>query len=127
MADVVQEVEAFVEDYGPVFSTGDPSVVATKFHEPAMLVSDETVLTMDTREDVTRLFTAVFEDLAERDYGSSTAEDVAVRPLGTDRALATVEWVRYTKDGDVLERLTTTHLFRRTDDGWKMVLLVPHE
>lgn len=127
MTDVVQEVEAFVDDYGPVFSTGDPSIVATKFHEPAMLVSGETVRTMETREDVARLFTAVFENLAERDYGSSTADDVAVTPLGPDRALATVEWVRYTTDGDVLERLTTTHLFRRTDDGWKMVLLAPHE
>lgn len=127
MTDVAREVEAFVEEYGPVFSTGDPSVVATQFHEPAMLVSGEGVRTLATREDVARLFTAVFEDLAERGYGSSEAEDVSVTPLGEDRALATVDWVRYTTDGDVLERLETTHLFRRTDDGWKMVLLAPHE
>lgn len=126
MTDVESEVKAFVDDYGPVFSTGDPSVVAAHFHEPALLVAPEGVRTLATRDDVARLFTAVFEDLAERDYGSSEAEDVSVTPLGEDRALAAVDWVRYTTAGDVLERLETTHLFRRTDAGWKMVLLAPH-
>lgn len=126
MTDVERAVEEFVHDYAPVFSSGDPSLVAAHFHEPAMLVAPEGVRTLETREDVARLFAAVFEDLAERDYGTSEAEAVSVTPLGEDRALATVDWVRYTTEGDVLERLETTHLFRQTDAGWKMVLLAPH-
>ncbi|MFB6172089.1 MAG: DUF4440 domain-containing protein [Haloarculaceae archaeon] len=127
MTDVEQEVEEFVHEYAGIFSTGDPSVVAAHFHEPALLVSSEGVSHLASREDVASLFAAVFEDLADRNYGSSEAADVSTIPLGADRALATVDWVRYTENGDVLERLVTTHLFRRTDDNWEMVLLAPHD
>ena len=118
------EVRQVVHDYGEVFSTADPETIAAHFHEPAMLVGEQ-VRVLETREDAERLFAAVLDGLVERGYDRSAAEEVTVEAVGDDRARARVQWVRYTADG-VLERLTTTHVFRRTDDGWKMVVLLPH-
>lgn len=126
MATIEQEVAAFVEEYGEEFSSADPEVVASHFDVPAMLVTGDGTRTLASRDDVVSFFGAVFEGLESRDYGRSEAEGVDVRAIGPDRALATVDWVRYTVDDDVLERLTTTHLFRETDNGWKMVVLLPH-
>jgi uncharacterized protein (TIGR02246 family) len=127
MPDTAAEVEQFVYEYAEEFSTADPAVIASHFHEPATLVGPDGVRVLETRDGVERLFTAILEGLHERDYGSSEAAGMEVDVLGPDRARATVEWVRYTTGGEELERLTTTHVFRRTDDGWKMVVLAPHE
>lgn len=127
MADVEAEVEAFVHEYGEVFSTADPALIASHFHEPATVVSAAGVNTLGTRAGVERLFGAVLEDLEDREYAYSEATDVDVDPIGADRAVVDVHWVRYTTDDAVLEHLDTTHVFRRTDDGWKMVVLLPHD
>ncbi len=122
--DTEAEVRQFVHDYGEVFSTADPEAVAAHFDEPAMLVGEQ-VRVLETREDVQALFGAVLDGLVERGYDRSAADEMTVEAVGDDRARARVRWVRYTAEG-VLERLTTTHVFRRTDDGWKMVVLLPH-
>jgi ketosteroid isomerase-like protein len=122
--DTEDEVRQFVHDYGEVFSTADPEAIAAHFHEPAMLVG-ERVRVLETREDAQALFTAVLDGLVARGYDRSVADEVEAEAAGKDRARARVQWVRYAADG-VLERLTTTHVFRRTDDGWKMVVLLPH-
>lgn len=122
--DTEAEVRQFVHDYGEVFSTADPEAIAAHFHEPAMLVGED-VRVLETREDVQALFGAVLDGLTEQGYDRSAADEVAVEAVGDNLARARVQWVRYTAEG-VLERLTTTHVFRRTDGGWKMVVLLPH-
>lgn len=124
--DTEGEVREFVQDYSETFSDGDPEAVAAHFHEPALLVA-ETVRTLETRDAVEGLFGAILDSLAERGYASSEAEEIEVEVVADDRARARVDWVRYTADDAVLERLVTTHVFRRTGDGWKMVVLMPHD
>ncbi|WP_424016685.1 YybH family protein [Halorientalis pallida] len=119
-------VREFVHDYGETFSDGDPEAVAANFHEPALLVA-ESVQTLETRDAVADIFAAVLDSLAERGYAYSEAEAVDVEVVADDRARGRVRWVRYTADDEVLERLVTTHVFRRTGDGWKMVVLLPHD
>lgn len=123
--DTEQSVREFVHDYGEIFSEGDPEAIAAKFHEPALLVA-ETVQMLETEDAVADFFEAILDSLAERGYAYSEAEEVEVEAIGDDRARGRVHWVRYTADDTVLERLVTTHVFRRTEEGWKMVVLLPH-
>lgn len=124
--DTERAVREFVDDYGDTFSDGDPEAVAAHFHEPALLVG-ETVRLLETREAVEDLFGAILGSLGKRGYAYSDAEEIDVEVIADDRARGRVDWVRYTADDEVLERLTTTHVFRRTGDGWKMVVLMPHD
>lgn len=124
--DTEQAVREFVHDYGEIFSNGDPEAVAAHFHEPALLVA-ETVQMLETRDAVEDLFAAILDSLEERGYAYSEAEEVEVEAVADDRARGRVHWVRYTADDTVLERLVTTHVFRRTEEGWKMVVLLPHD
>lgn len=123
--DTEAAVREFVDDYAGVFSTGDPGAIAERFHEPALLVGEQVRL-LESRAEVEALFGVILDGLHDRGYTRSEAENVEVEAVGPDRARARVAWVRYAGE-DVLERLTTTHVFRRTDDGWKMVVLIPHD
>lgn len=124
--DTEQAVREFVHDYGETFSSGDSEAIAAHFHEPALLVA-ETVQMLETRDAVADLFAAILDSLEERGYAYSEAEEVEVEPVADDRVRARVHWVRYTADDTVLERLVTTHVFRQTEEGWKMVVLLPHD
>ena len=127
MTGTADEIEQFVHEYARVFSTADPGVIATHFHEPATLLTGDGALVLERRADVENLFTGILGELCERDYDFSDVGDLDVEVLGPDRARATVEWIRYTTAGEELEHLVATHLFRRTEDGWKMAVLAPHE
>ena len=121
------EIEQFVHEYAEEFSTTDPEVIATHFHEPVTLLTGDGVLVLEGRENVEDIFTGILDELCERGYDASEVGPLDIEVLGPDRARATVEWIRYTTSGSELERLVVTHLFRRTEDGWKMAVLAPHE
>ncbi|WP_336000390.1 YybH family protein [Halorientalis halophila] len=124
--DTERAVREFVHDYAETFSDGDPEAIAAHFHEPALLVA-ERVHMLESRDAVADLFGAILDSLEERGYAYSEAEEVDVEVVADDRARVRVDWVRYTGDDAVLERLVTTHVFRRTGDGWKMIVLLPHD
>jgi ketosteroid isomerase-like protein len=124
--DTEQAVREFVHDYGEVFSSGDPEAIAAHFHEPALLVA-ETVRMLETRDAVEDLFAAILDSLEEQGYAYSEAEEAEVEAAADDRVRARVHWVRYRADDTVLERLVSTHIFRRTEGGWKMIVLLPHD
>ncbi|MEF8775463.1 MAG: nuclear transport factor 2 family protein [Haloarculaceae archaeon] len=127
MTETAAEIQQFVHEYAEEFSTADPEVIATHFHEPATFLTGDGVLVLDSRADVEGLFTGILDELCERGYDASEVGELEVEVLGPDRVRATVEWIRYTTSGSELERLVVTHLFRRTEDGWKMAVLAPHE
>jgi ketosteroid isomerase-like protein len=47
--------------------------------------------------------------------------------MGEDIALLSVNRVRYRTDGQELERLGETYTFRKTADGWKIVVATMHD
>jgi ketosteroid isomerase-like protein len=50
-----------------------------------------------------------------------------VKQMGEDIALLSVNRVRYRTDGQELERLGETYTFRKTADGWKIVVATMHD
>jgi ketosteroid isomerase-like protein len=50
-----------------------------------------------------------------------------VKQMGEDIALLSVSRVRYRTDDQELERLGATYTFRKTADGWKIVVATMHD
>jgi hypothetical protein len=79
-----------------------------------------------TRADQEAFFAGLVRGLLERGYARSEWEEVAVRLLDSQTAIASGVTVRYKSDGSVMERLGVTYWLRETDAGWQIFLSATH-
>jgi hypothetical protein len=61
-----------------------------------------------------------------RGYARSTWEELNVRLLDEQTAIAGGVTVRYRSDGSVFERLGATYGLYRTNEGWKIFMSATH-
>lgn len=69
----------------------------------------------------------VMEGLKAYSYARSEITDLHVQQMSENTAVVSVSRVRYTSDGQELERLGETYTLQRTDDGWKIVVAMIHD
>jgi hypothetical protein len=67
------------------------------------------------------------EGLKARSYARSELTDLHVQEMSENTAFVSVSRVRYTSDGQELERLGETYTLWRTDDGWKIAVAMIHD
>ena len=114
-------------DYAHAFQTLNPHAVLSYCHVPCLLIAPQAVRVMTTPTEVEALFTHLFEGLKAHNYARSEITDLHVRRMSETIAFLSVSRVRYTRDGHELERLGETYTFRKTDDGWKIVVATMHD
>ena len=102
-------------NYIQTFQTSDPHTTLPYFHVPCMFIPPQGVHALATAADVEALLTQVMEGLKARSYARSELMDLHVKQMSGNIALVSVSRVRYTTDGEELERLGETYTLRRTE------------
>ena len=122
-----ESIRRMLDDLFQSFQTLDPCSMVPYYHLPSLAISGERVSVMSTPAEVEARFARVMERLKTQDYARSSYSDARVMPLGDRLALLRVSGARYRRDGKLIEPLNITYVLRKTDAGWKVVVLASHD
>ena len=121
--DAVKDVLRAYED---AWSRHDGEAIANFYYEPAMRVGKGGPAVRATRADQRAFFDGFLRGLVERGYARSTWEELEVRLLDPQTALASGITARFREDGSVLERVAVTYGLRNSGEGWKIFMSATH-
>ncbi len=116
-----------LDEYYRAFSTLSVQAILPYLNERAILVGPLGVFPLAAPSAIEPIFGPVMEKLRARGYSRSELDAQEVRMLGTNSAFVTGIAVRYGSDGEELERAGISYLLRKTDDAWKIVVMVLHD
>jgi|ERR1039458_3414060 ketosteroid isomerase-like protein len=119
-------VREMLEEYYRAFSTLNVRAILPYLNEPAILVGPPGVMPLPTPSAIEPIFGPVMENLRTRGYGRSELGSQEIRILSPQSAFATGIAIRYKSDGTEFERASITYVLRKTDNGWKFVVMVLH-
>lgn len=125
--DATAALDEFFESYRNAYTTLDLESVLAHYTVPLLSVTADDLFWLTAEDDLESMMGAYLETLREREYDRGEIDALTYHFLSERDVLASSAWTRYTSDDDVLERLGTTYLCRRTDDGWRIVALVLHD
>jgi uncharacterized protein (TIGR02246 family) len=120
------EVRATLQSYEAAWERHDAAAIASFYYEPAMRVSRGGPIVRPTRADQETFFAGLVHGLVDRGYARSEWEEVEVRLLDAQTAIASGITVRYKADGTLLERLGVTYWLREADGRWWIFLSATH-
>jgi len=114
-------------DYFEAFQSLDPDAVLHYYHQPFMVLSSAGVLVLAGAAEARALFAEMMKGLRARGYGRSEKAGLGLKQLSESAAVLSARVVRYRTDGAELERFGATYTLRKTDSGWKIVMLTIHD
>jgi len=123
----LEPLKQVIADYYRDFSTLNVQAILPYFHEPAMLVGPQGVISIPDRTAVAAVFGRVMEGLRAQGYGRSEFELGDVKVLSSSAAIVPGVAVRYKTDGQQLERMGITYVLHNTEKGWKFVTVILHD
>jgi ketosteroid isomerase-like protein len=126
-ADGVKAVEDTLRAYEQAWSRLDGHAAASFYYEPAMRVANGGPVVRATRSDQEVFFNGFLPALAKAGYARSAFEELQIRLLDANTAIASGVTVRYRADGSVFARVGVTYGLWRTSGGWKIFLSATHE
>lgn len=114
-------------DYFEAFQTLNPAAVLPYFHFPFTIVTPVSVTAVSTITEGRALLATMMHGLKASGYESSEWSNLLVKPLSEDTAMLSVRVIRFKTDGEELEQFGATYLFRRSDDAWRIAVLIIHD
>lgn len=117
--------EAF-NRYERALESLNPREMLPYCHLPLMFVSSRGVRVMTSSTDVDAFLADMVETLKARSYARSEVTDFRVKQMSTGIALVIVSRIRYNAQGERLDWVGETYTFRKTPDGWKIVVAAVH-
>ena len=125
--DHITEATQFLKDYYATFSTLDIESIATFFQEPCIFISPQGVVAAQTSEHIKDIFKLIAEGLRSKGYGRSELINLKVQRLSAATMLASGIADRYKANGEELERVGVTYVLQKSDDGWKIAVIIIHD
>jgi uncharacterized protein (TIGR02246 family) len=119
-------IEEALRAYEQAWSLHDAHAVAAFYYEPAMRIGKGGPVIRLTRADQEAFFAGFLRGLEQRGHAASRWEQLEVRMLDPETAIASGITARYRPDGTVLERVAVTYGLRSTPEGWKIFLSATH-
>jgi uncharacterized protein (TIGR02246 family) len=121
-----ESVKDLLKAYEEAWSRHDGEAVAGFYFEPAMRIGKGGPVVRSTRAEQRAFFDNFLRGLVERGYVRSAWEELDVRLLDPQTALASGITVRYRSDGTVLERFAVTYGLRDSAEGWRIFMSTTH-
>lgn len=122
-----EAVNRVIADYYRDFSTLNVQAILPYFNEPSLLVGPQGVILIPDRATLAAVFGSVMDGLRAKRYGRSELELGYVKSLSSSAALIGGVAVRYTADGQLLERVGVTYVLHKTETGWKFATVILHD
>ncbi len=119
-------VRQMLGEYYRDFSTLNVQAILPYLNQPALLLGPAGTIALPTPSAIEPIFGPVMEGLRTRGFARSELGSEEIRILSARDALATGIAIRYRTDGTELERAGITYLLRKSDDAWKIVVMVLH-
>jgi ketosteroid isomerase-like protein len=113
-----------VNEYYKTFSTLDLNAIVTHFHEPCMSVGPQGAYAAVTRAGLAQAFAPMIEALKAKGYVRSEFVEPETTVFGTSTALVRGVAVRYAAADAEIERMRFGYLMNRTDETWKIAVIV---
>lgn len=114
-------------DYYAAFNTFEVRAVLPYFHEPTLLMGTQGAFAAPTHDVLTPVLTNVIESLRARGFARSELSVRRVDALNASTSLVTGVALRYTVDGQELERVGVTYVLNNADSRWKIAVLIGHD
>jgi hypothetical protein len=100
-------------DYYAAFNTLEVPAILPYFHQPSMLIGPQGAFAAPTHDILTTALTTVIDSLRARGFGRSELSVGRVESLSASAISVTGVAVRYTVDGQELERVGVLRAVRR--------------
>ena len=121
-----EELDRFFETYREAYTNLDIDAIVDHYTVPMLSVTEKGLYWLSLEEDVRKVMGAYLDTLREREYDRGRIDSIAYHHLTDRDVIASSTWTRFTTDDEVLERLGTTYLLRRTDEGWQIAMTLLH-
>jgi hypothetical protein len=122
-----ESVNQVIADYYRDFSTLNIQAILPYFNEPSLLVGPRGVIPIPNHAALVAVFGPVMEGLRAKGYGRSEFELGYAKSLSSSAALTGGVAVRYSTDGQQLERVGITYVLHKTENGWKFATVILHD
>ena len=120
-------VTEFLNAYYRTFSTLNVESIAPFYHEPCFFVFPQDVMAARTHDTVKEVFKTIARDLHSKGYGRSELTQLNLERMSETATLATGVAVRFTVDGQELERAGVTYILKKSDNEWRIAVTVIHD
>ena len=120
------EVTKFIEAYRDSFGHG-PSAIAGFYSEPWVTAGMGAVRVNPTRNETELLFAEVDATYRARGFTHGDILTMDVQPLGSNSALATVQWAYKGACEEMLWKTTFSYNLYRRDGVWKILVQTMHD
>ena len=116
-----------LDAYHAAFDAGDAREVSPYVHRPCTVITRRGAYVLADREEIVSAFTSVQRHLRARGCVRIERRDVRVWLLDDHLARARALSIRFRDEDRELDRTASTYVLRRTDEGWRIAVLVEHE
>ena len=113
-------VERTYRAYFTVFQMGNPRAITPYWHLPSIFVSPEGNFGLTNLKEAEQFFDRLLFALRQRGYSRSVLTSVHVKQVADDLALVHARGDRFTKEGDVLERMSGLYTMRLIEETWRI-------
>jgi hypothetical protein len=121
-----EEVTKFVEAYRDSLGRG-PGAIAEFYSEPCVTAGMGVVRVHPTRSDTELLFAEEDARYRARGFTHGNILTMDVQPLGSNSALATVQWAYKGACEEMLGKATFSYNLYRRDGVWKILVQTMHD
>jgi ketosteroid isomerase-like protein len=123
-AAATQTLNDYYRAFSKAVGTLDPQGVLAYYHEPVMFITTQNVIVAATRSEAAARVSGFFESLRAQGYGHSELADLRIKQVSAGLIVASGVRVQYKADGQELGRTAVTSVLRKTNEGWKIAILM---
>lgn len=116
-SDLRGEVQAFVDAMARSLISGDGDAVASMYEVPALIISDEGVLAVESTAQIAQFFGAAKAQYNAQGIFDTRADLIDLERIGKRLMVATVRWPHLDAAGKEVAAEASDYTLRRDDTG----------
>ncbi|MBB2495981.1 hypothetical protein [Aquipseudomonas ullengensis] len=121
------EAQAFFEAFAVAFRAFDGPVIAQRYAAPYLALSAEgTLKSFTTQEQIGEYFHGIVAQYHSQGCRACRFNTLAVTPLGSNSALASITWELLGSDDSVISAWRESYTLMRTPDGLRVFASIDH-
>ena len=111
------EVQDFLDGMAHALTAGDGEAIATMYEVPALIISDEGVIAVQSTEQIAQLFGSARAQYNAQGIFDTRADLIDLERIGRRVVIATVRWPHLDASGKEVAAESSDYTLRRDDAG----------